>query len=142
VLEQIAETRLNRAFVAGVDVEVIGNRAHLTDRAVRLGEHRTRRVAVPGARGFELFERPEARVQPGDFLFAGAHGTRPPFVLDARAGQFRFAAGSRHARRFESRLRAPKRLRGDAALGLHARRLDADVGGLDVELRERVRDAV
>ena len=57
VLEQIAETRLDRALVAGVDVEVVGNRTHLTDRAVRLGEHRTWRVAVPGARGFELFER-------------------------------------------------------------------------------------
>ena len=61
-------------------------------------------------------------------------------MLDARAGQFRVAGGSRHARCFESRLRAAKRLGGGGALGLHALRLDPHVGRLDVELREHVRD--
>ena len=46
VLEQIAEVRLDRAFVSGLDLEIVGNGALLIDLAVRLRENRARRVSV------------------------------------------------------------------------------------------------
>ena len=46
MLEQVAETRFHGALAAGLDVEVIGDRAHLSDFAVGLRENRPRGVTI------------------------------------------------------------------------------------------------
>ena len=97
VLQEIAEGCLDRALVAGPDLEVVGNRALLVDGAVRLDEHRARGVAVTGARRVELLERLEPRFETGKLVFARADRAGAPFVLDARAGQLRFARRPRDA---------------------------------------------
>src|SRR5713226_6510630 len=95
VLEQIAEACLDGTLVSGLDLEIVGNGALLVDLAVRLHEHRACRVAVAGARRVELFEGLEARVEAGELVLAGADGAGAPFVLDARAGELRFAGRPR-----------------------------------------------
>src|SRR5437660_651159 len=70
VLEQIAEGCFDGALVAGVDLEVIGDRPLLPDLTVGLCEQRPRGVVVAGARGFELFERFQARLEPCQIVFA------------------------------------------------------------------------
>ena len=73
VLEEIAEARLDGALVARLDLEVVRDGTLLIDRAVGLREHRARRVPEGGARGLELFERLEARVEAGELVLAGPH---------------------------------------------------------------------
>ncbi len=59
VLQQVAEQRLDRAFVPAIHFEVVGHRAALFDVPVGLGQQHARRVGEPGARGLELLERPQ-----------------------------------------------------------------------------------
>ena len=142
VLQQVAEARLDGTLVAGVDVEIVGDRAHLADLAVGLREHRPRRVAEAGARRLELFERLQARLEPGELVLARAHRPRAPLVLDARAGQLGLPGRARQARRFDRRLRGRQRLGGGRPIQRDALRLDAHVVHLDVQLRQRLADAV
>jgi len=88
VLQQIAETRLDRALVAGFDFEVIGDGALLVDLAVGLRQHRTRRVAVTGAGRLELLERFQPCFDARELVLARTDRSRAPLVLDARARQF------------------------------------------------------
>jgi hypothetical protein len=85
VLEQIAEARLDRALVATVHVEVVGDRALLANVAVRLHEHHARRITELRAAGGQFLERGEPRFGRGEFLLARADVAGPPFVL--RAGR-------------------------------------------------------
>ena len=56
VLQEIAEAGFDRTLVASVDLEVVGDRSHLVDVAIRFGEDQARAVAVLRARRVELFE--------------------------------------------------------------------------------------
>ena len=144
VLEQIAEAGLDGALVAGLDLEVVGDRALLVDLAVGLHEHGARRVAVAGARRVELLER-LADAPRGRRARARATRTdaRAPLVLDARARQLRLARRPRDARRLDRRRargagrRPPRRGR-----RRRARTRSGTSLGLDVELRQRLGHAV
>ncbi len=98
VLEEIAEVGLYRALVARFNIEVIGERALLMDPAVRLGQHRTSRIAIFGAGRLQFLQRLEARLEPCQFVLTGTHRAGAPLVFDAGARQFRLTGGFRHAR--------------------------------------------
>src|SRR5262249_57227851 len=98
VLEEIAEAGLDGALVACLDLEVVGDGALLIHRAVGLHEYGSRGIAIPGARGVELFERLQTRLEPRELVLARAHRSRAPLVLDARAGELRLARRARDPR--------------------------------------------
>ena len=87
VLQQIAEGRFHRAFIARLDVDEIRQRAHLADLAVGVDEHHPRRVGKAAAMRLNLFERTQPRRHSGQVLLAGADLARSPFVFDARGGE-------------------------------------------------------
>src|SRR6185295_8658337 len=101
VLEHIAEIRFDRALVARFDFEVVGDRTALVDLAVGLRQDGARRVTVSGARGLELLERFQPRLEAGQLVLARSDRTRAPLVLDARARQLRLTARPANARRFD-----------------------------------------
>ena len=104
---------------------------------------RPRGVAVPGARGVELFERLQPRVEPGELVLARAHRPRAPFVLDARAGQLRLARRAGDARRLDRLVRARAAPRPRLARSAPTRSDSiAHVVALDVELASVSRHAV
>jgi len=88
VLKEITETRLHGALVAGVDLDVVGNRATLIDLAVCLHEHGARGIAVAGAGRVQLFERFQPCLETGELVLARTYGAGAPFVLDTRTCQF------------------------------------------------------
>ena len=140
VLQEIAQARLHGAFVAVADFDIVGNGSPLIHLAIRLREDGAWRIAVRGARGFELLQRLQARCAAGELVLQGAHGARAPLVFDACAGQLRLAGGARNPRRFDLVLRVlqPGCRRGAVRLdpvGLHAH-----VIFLDIQLRQRFCD--
>ena len=72
VLKQVAETGLDRALVAAVDLEVIRDGALLADVTVRLDQDRPRGIAELGPAGGQLLERGQTRVERGELLLAHA----------------------------------------------------------------------
>src|SRR6185436_11113247 len=64
-----------------------------------------------------------------------------PFVLDARAGQLRFARRPGDARRLDRLVRAAQAVDRRAAIRGRALGLDTEIARLDVELRQRLGDA-
>ena len=70
VLEKIAETSLDRAFVTGFDLEEVRDGAALADMAVRLRQQGAGGVTVLSSSGLELFERLQARFESGQTLLA------------------------------------------------------------------------
>ena len=142
VLEQIAEAGVDGALVAVIDLQVVGNRTLLAHGSIGLNQHRAGRVAVSGARGFELLERAQPRLDAGELLFARADGSRAPFVLDAGARQLRLARGHRDARRVDRLARAAQSVGACGAIGGDAFGFDPHVGGFDVELRQRLRHPI
>ena len=138
MLDQSAEARFDRAFVARIDLEVVGDRALLTDVAVGLGQHRAGAIAVSGPRRVELLEGQEARLQRGQLLLARSNRARAPVVLDVRAGQLGFTRRSGDARGVHRLVQLPQPFRRLCAINLHAVGFDADVVSLDVQLRQRL----
>src|SRR5438477_219081 len=68
VLEKPAEAGFDGALVAVIDFQVVGNRALLAHGSICLNQHRAGRVAVSGARGFELLGRAQPRLDAGELL--------------------------------------------------------------------------
>ncbi len=142
MLEQIAEACFDGTLVAGAHFEIIGDRALLTDFAIGLCEHGARRVVVLGACGFELLQRLQPRFEASQLLLACPDRTRPPVVLDSRAGQLRFAGRARNARLLQRRLRAAQLAGGGAAIGVGAIALHLDVVRFHLQLRQRLGHAL
>ncbi|HEY4958520.1 MAG TPA: hypothetical protein VII31_11960, partial [Caldimonas sp.] len=142
MLQQVAQACLHGTLVPRVDVEIVGDRAHLADLAVGLRENGSRRVAEAGARRLELLKRLQARLEAGEVVLARAHRPRAPLVLDAGASELGLPGRARHARRLDRRLRGCQRLGGGRPIQRDALGLDAHVVHLDVQLRQRLADAV
>ena len=140
VLKQIAEAGLDGALESGFDLEIVGHRALLRHLAVGLRQHGAGGVAVSGAGGLQLFQRFEARFDPGELLLAAAHRSRAPFVFDARAGQLGFARQVGDARRLDGVVRAAQPLGRRLALRRHPLRSDPHIVDFDVQLGERRAD--
>src|SRR5262245_2129541 len=87
VLEQIAETGFDRAFIASIDFEVIGDGALLANVAVGLNQHHPRRVAELASSRDELFERGQPRFQCREILLAVPDATHRLVVRTARGRQ-------------------------------------------------------
>ena len=134
VLQDPAQASFDGAFVPLVDVEIVGDRAHLSDGAVGFDKHRPRRIAVPGARRFQLLERRQPGRERRQLLLAGSDRPCAPLVFDPRAGQLRLARGPRDPSRLDRFLGAPQSGRGCRPIRPHAIRLDADVVRLDRQL--------
>ena len=76
VLEQVAETGFDRALVSAVDLEIVGNRALLTDMPVGLHEHHPGGITEVRTAGSQLFERREPSLDGGQLLLARARISR------------------------------------------------------------------
>ena len=81
VLQQVAEQRLDRAFVPAIHFEVIGHRAALFHAPVGLRQQHAGRLGEPRAGRFEFLERSQASRQPGQIVLAGAQLLRQRGVL-------------------------------------------------------------
>ena len=99
VLQQIAETGLDRALVAGIDLEIVGNRTLLSDVAVGLYQHHACGVAELGAARRDLLQRGQAGFVRGELLLAAAHVPRAQFVLAALPAPPRSLVWSQSPRR-------------------------------------------
>src|SRR4051812_23360832 len=142
MLEEIAEAGLDRPLVTSLYFEVIGDRTLLIDLAVGLDEHRPGGIAVSGARGIELLERGEPGGEAGELVLAGANRPRAPFMLDPRAGQLGIPCRARDASRLDRFVRTAETVRGRRAIRGDPFGFDPDVGRLDLELGERLTDAI
>src|SRR5579864_1787637 len=107
ILQQVAQTGLDRALIALLHIEIVRDRALLVDAPVGLSEDCARRIAVPGASSLELLERHEAGSESGQVLLPRPHRTRAPVMLDAGAGELRLPCGPCDARRVDRVLGAP-----------------------------------
>ena len=101
VLQQVAQTGLDRPLVLRRDIEDVRKRAHLPDPAIGLNQDHARRVAETGAMRVELFERSQAGGDRRQLVFARAHFAGPPFVLDPCARQLGLAGRAGDARGIE-----------------------------------------
>src|SRR5581483_1170697 len=137
VLQEIAEAGFDGAFVARLDVEIVGDRALLIDGAVRLREHGAWGIAVAGARRLEFFERLQPRVETRELVLSRADRSRPPLVFDPRARELRFARRFRNPRRFDRVLGALQTVSRRAARLPDPLRLHTQIRRFDVELRQR-----
>jgi hypothetical protein len=70
VLQQVAEAGFDGTLVARLDLEEVGQRAHLSDAAVGVDQHHAGGVGEPGAVVVEFLERPQAGGEPGQVLLA------------------------------------------------------------------------
>ena len=140
VLQEIAETRLDRPLVSRFHLEVIGDGAVLVDGAVRLRQDGPRSIAESGARRIELLERFQPRLEAGELVLARANRSRAPVVFDTGARELRFARGASNARRLDGVVRASETVGGRRPFQRHAFRFDAQVAALDVQLRQRLGD--
>jgi hypothetical protein len=140
VLQQIAEARFDRALVAAVDLEVVGDRSLLADLAVGLREDHARAASPYSARAASSSSSDFSRARRRPARARASARRAPPLVLDARAGQLRFARRAIDAQRSIAscarRSRRPRRRARRGALGL-----DAQIVALDVELGELLADA-
>ena len=100
VLEQIAETRFDRALVFRLDIEIVGDRALLADMAVGLREHHARRLGVAGSRFSSSVSDARRAGQARELALPRPQVVRLPLELDAGGGQLGFARGLRVQRRF------------------------------------------
>src|SRR5438094_903423 len=106
VLQEIAETRLDRPLVSRFHLEVIGDGAVLVDGAVRLRQDGPRSIAESGARRLELLERFQPRLEAGELVLGPSDPARRRLVRPRcrrirRRGAFAFLAGL--GRRFAAR---------------------------------------
>ena len=103
VLEQVAEQRVHGALKRTFDGDVVGKRAVLTDDFGRLGQQEPRRIPKRGALPFNVFQRPDARLEAGQLTMGLAQLPRQAVAFRAcrRQGGFgreAFGGGFRHGR--------------------------------------------
>ena len=130
---------LDGALVLPVDLEVVGDRAHLADPSAGASARiEPGAVAVLGARGVELLERLQPGADAGQLVLARAQLRDP-----ARRGRARAPASSDSRRRaIDAQRRPSPRAPGPStssaavALLLGALRFDLEVAALDLELGE------
>ena len=138
VLQQLAEGGFDRALVMAVDLEVVGDRAHVCDLGRRrLGEDQPGAVAVLGARGIELLERFQPRADAGQ---SRLHARAARSARLSRSARAPASAASRSARSTRNDSRAP-RARAIAvfcrlAILLGAHRFDPEIAAFSLELGE------
>jgi len=138
VLQEIAEQRFGGALVATIDVEVIGNGAVLSNRAIRLCEHDASGIPVPGAFGIELLERSQPRREPGERVLPRAEVTCERVVLAAGACEVPFLGLPQLASAAMCRLRLAQAVfRGEAGRR-ECFAFDAEVGLFDLQGPERL----
>ena len=143
VLQQIAEAGFDGALVAGVHLEVVGHRALLADAAVGLREHRARGVAVLGAGRLELLRATCRRASRPASSCSCVRTARARHSCSMRAlASSDSRADARDARRVERFLRAAQPLGGRRRVGGDALGLDPHVVGLDLQLGQRLDDAL
>ncbi len=142
MLQQIAKTGLDRALVAAVDVEVVGDSTLLADFPVRLDEHHTRRVAEFPARGLELHQRRQPRLAAGELVFAFAHAAQAILVFGSCRDQFRFARRRLEPDLLERRFGMGQRRSRLGLRRIHRFLLTAKVIRLDIKLGERLSDTL
>jgi predicted RNA-binding protein YlxR (DUF448 family) len=140
VLEQIAKTRFDRAFVAAVHLEIVGNGALLADMAVGLNEHHACRIAKFTTCGDELLERRQPRFEGGEVLFARANAPRRLVVCRTRGGKRRLLRVVLKTNLIQRLVRAPQRLPGGCLVGFDLLPFDENVRFLDVQLGKRLAD--
>ena len=139
VLQQVAEIGFDRALEAGFDLEVVGERATLSDLAVRLREDGTRRVAVLGSRRFELFERLQPRVETGNLLFMDAHRPGTPLVFGPGTRELGLVPEPGHACRLDRLLRTTERVGCHLVIGGDPLGLNAHIVGFDLQFGQAFR---
>jgi hypothetical protein len=135
VLQQIAETRFDRALVARLDFDEVGERPHLADAAVGVDEHHARGIGKPAAMRLDFLERVEARRHAGQLLLARAHFTRAPFVFEPGAGELRFPRRAGDPGGIQPVMGAPQGFRGRDALRAGPLELDAQLARFHLEAR-------
>ena len=136
VLQRFAQAGFDRTLVAAVDLEIVGDRSHLSDVLGRLGEDGAGAVAILRASGVELLERGQAREERGEIVLAGAQLGRAAVAIGSRADELRFAGGAIDAQLLHRRPRAVERVGGGVTLGGGARGFDAEIVILDLERRD------
>ncbi len=133
VLQRFAQGRFDRALVAAIDFEVVGNRSHLADVLGRLGEDGASAVSVLCASGVELLERCQARDERGEIVLTGAQLGRARVAIRACPEELRLARGAVDPQGLHGRARALERVGGRGALAGGTTGVDAEVVVLDVE---------
>ena len=141
VLEEIAETGFDRALVAAVDLEIVGHRPDLADIAIGLGEDQPGAVAVLGACGVELLERPQPRGDAGDLLLRRAEIPGAALPRRSRRRQLRLAGRPLDAQKIHRLARALHTGLGGRALLRGPLGFDSQVLRFDVELGDLLADA-
>ena len=136
VLQQIAQARLDRALVAAVDLEIVGDRALLPDAAVGLHQHHPGRITEVRPAGGQLLERREPSLDCGQLLLAGANVSRALLVLAPRDGQLSAPLRQLRCDPLEGRLRLRLRVRGGRTIGIHFLALAPHIVLLDIQSRE------
>ncbi len=142
VLQQFAEARLDRALVAAVDVEIIGDGALLADVTVGLDEHHASSVAELAARGDELLERGQPCLEPCQILLAGAHAANARLMLGSGRGQLGLVNRPLKPDVLERLVGARQCLAAGNALRVHLLHVQAKIGLFDVQFAKRLADAL
>ena len=130
-----------RSYCA-IDIEIVGNRAKLSDGPVGLREHDACGVAVPGTLRIELFERPQPRGRAGQLVLACPKLARERLVFAAGGSQSCLVGGPERVRTRMCGLRLAK-----SVLGRQSRRrerfaLDAEIALLYFQGSQRLRNAL
>ena len=141
VLEKIPEARLDGAFISADDVEIIGNRSHLRDVAIRLGQHAPRAVTIFRARRLQLFEREQSRLDSSQLAFAGSQLGQARVAIAAGAGQLGLAGGFLETKPFHRLDRAAHGALRFVALCRRPLGFDVEIAAFDVEAANLLRHA-
>ncbi len=142
MLEQVAETRFDRALVSTVHLEIVCNRALLTDMAVRLHEHHPGGITEIRTTGSQLLERREPSLDGGQLLLARAHVSRAPFVLASRHRELRAAIRQLLRDSLQCRLRLRTRVGCSGTIRLDLLAFAPHVVLLDIEPGELLADTL
>ena len=142
VLQDFSEKCFDGALPAGIHFQVVGNGALLVDLAVCLREHGPGGVAVLRAAGLQLLERLQSCDQSGELVLARTHRLCAPLVLDACAGEFRLAGRTRDSGAIECLVRATQSVGCGRPIGFEPIELDAHILDFDLQLGQRLEDAI
>ncbi len=143
VLQQVAEQRLDRAFVPAIHFEIVGHGAALLDVSVGLCQQHASRVGEAGAGGLEFLERPQPPRQARQVVFARPQLLRQHRVLGPGRPPGLASSDARSARvAVEAACTPVDALLGRNPIGGQPLALDPEVGFLDVEPRQAFLDAL
>ncbi len=138
VLQQVTEQRLGGALVLPIDIEIVGNRAKLSDGPVGLREHDACGIAVPGTLRIELFERPQPRGRAGQLVLACPKLARERLVFAAGGNQSGLVGGPERVRTRMCGLRLPKSILGRQSRRRERFALDAEIALLYFQGSQRL----